>query len=89
MKYIIYKRIYCGVEQELPIIFPNNLVHLEIAKALKDIVGSSKIIAAGEFSSMNIDDKGFSGKSDTIGIKSRGKKDGELIKNFDYFSGLS
>ena len=78
MKYIIYKRIYCGVEQELPIIFPNNLVHLEIAKALKDIVGSSKIIAAGEFSSMNIDDEGFSGKSDT-GIKS-GKKDGDLLK---------
>lgn len=89
MKYIIYKRTYCGVEQEIPIIFPNQLVHLDVAKALKDVVGSSKIIAAGEFSSLNISAENFNGASQTIGIKSRGDRDGKLIQTFDYMSGLS
>jgi hypothetical protein len=88
MKYIIYTRDYFGVRQEIPIIFPNQLVHLEVAKALKSVVGSSKIVAAGEFSSLNIDSDGFIGKSTTIGIRSRGKRDGKLIAMFDYKQGL-
>jgi hypothetical protein len=89
MKYIIYIRDYCGVRQELPIIFPNQLVHLDVAKALKGVVGSSKIVAAGEFSSADINPNGFGGSSETIGIKSRGKKDGRIVSSFDYLQGMS
>ena len=89
MKYVIYQRNYCGMKQEIPIIFPNQLVHLDVARVLSKVIGSSKIIAAGEFSSMDIGGERFGGTSTSIGIGSRGKMDAAVISNFDYFQGLS
>ena len=84
MKYIVF-RTKDG-RQEIPIIFPNHLVHLEVAKAMSKIVGTSRIVAAGEFSSLEIE-ANCHGKSSTIGVKSRGKEDERLIAAFDYVFG--
>ena len=85
MKYIVFQtKDGC---QEIPIIFPNTLVHIEVAQALSKIVGTSRIVAAGEFSSLDIDAT-CHGKSTTIGIKSREDDDAQLISNYDYHFGM-
>ena len=89
MKYIIFTKLIGDLPQEIPILFPNELVHLEVAKALVKVVGTSKIVAAGEFNSMQINSEGFHGKSVSIGIKSRGPRDGVMISLVDYLKGIS
>lgn len=84
MKYIIYRTI--DGRREIPIIFPNTLVHLEVAQALSKLVETSRIVAAGEFSSLSIEAE-CHGKSTTIGIKSREEIDDRLIANYDYSHG--
>jgi hypothetical protein len=85
MKYIIF--ISKDGRQEIPIIFPNNLVHLEVAQAMSKLVGTSRVVAAGEFSSLAIDAE-CNGKSTTIGVKSREEQDDRLISNYDYTFGF-
>ena len=87
MKYIVFEKTILGMKQEIPIIFPNLLVHLDVAKALTKVVETSRIVAAGEFSSLDIDAE-VGGKSTSIGIKSRGKKDEILIAYCDYTGGM-
>lgn len=89
MKYIVFQHDIAGIKQEIPIIFPNNLVHLEVAKALTKVIGSSRIVAAGEFSSTDIEADSIGGESTTIGIKSRKMQDKKLIWGIDYTQGLS
>lgn len=84
MKYIIYEKKILGMIQKIPIIFPNQLVHLDVAKALTKVIGSSRIVGAGD---CYIKVSGVGGKSTTIGIKSK-KGDEELINTFEYFYGM-
>ena len=86
MKYIVFRKVTGSFQQEIPIIFPNSLVHLEVAQALSKIVGTSKVVAAGEFSSLDIEPN-VSGRSSSIGIGSRGKIDERLIVGNDYNHG--
>lgn len=85
MKYIVFRTI--DGRQEIPIIFPNILVHIEVAQALAKLVKTSRVVAAGEFSSLDID-ANCHGKSTTIGIKSREDEDDSLISNYDYHFGM-
>ena len=85
MKYIVFRTL--DGRQEIPIIFPNTMVHLEVAQALVKLVGTSRVVAAGEFSSLDIDAT-CHGSSTTIGIKSREKQDSLMIGNYDYHFGM-
>ena len=85
MKYIIFRDR--KLNREIPILFPNDLVHLDVAMALTKVVGTSIVVAAGEFSSLAIDSEAFTGESISIGIKSRAL-DGDLINGFDYNHGV-
>ena len=85
MKYIIFRDR--KLNREIPILFPNDLVHLEVAQALTKVVGTSIVVAAGEFSSLAIDPEDFGGNSTSIGIKSRAL-DGDLISGLDYNHGV-
>lgn len=84
MKYIIYERETLGMARKIPIIFPNELVHLDIAKALSKVIGSSRIVGAGD---CYLTVAGVGRFSSTIGIKSK-EGDEELINNYEYFHGL-
>ncbi len=66
MKYIIFEKEINGLKHKIPIIFPNSLVHLDIAKALIPIVGTKRIVGARE---INLGVISCHGESSTIGIK--------------------
>jgi hypothetical protein len=85
MKYIIFRDR--KLNREIPILFPNTLVHLDVALALSKVVGTSIVVAAGEFSSLAIDSEAFYGQSTSIGIKSRAI-DGDFISGLDYNHGV-
>lgn len=88
MKYIILKRKFAGCEQEIPIIFPNYLVHKDIATALLNSLSLSKceVVSAGECNSLDLSVIKDS-KSDTLNLVSR-KDDEKIIQMHDYLAGI-
>lgn len=93
MKYIVLSaELGRGHSIELPIIFPDVLVHAQVAEHMLSLVrsthGTSKVtvVSAGILSSLEFEG-GCHGESTTLNIKSRGKKDDHLIKMHDYGSG--
>lgn len=100
MKYIVIQMAdRHGNARELPIIFPNSLTHAVVAEAIQlseDLKGqNSKVVAAGEISSMCIANSGLGpdpfchGKSESLGgIASRGSEDDALIYMHDYNHGI-
>lgn len=90
MKYIV-ARLSVGItlQYDWPIIFPDNLIHQEMARAVRpmllQIATKVEWVAAGEYGPMN---GSCSGESKTLGLKSRGSVDEALIIGFDYNSGI-
>ncbi len=91
MKYIVMVRKVGGAVHELPILFPNELVHAHVARALLRLPGNpydflSRVAAAGEV----VLDNGATcfGRSETLNIESRGDEDARLIKLSDYGIGI-
>ncbi len=93
MKYIVLSvSMGPNLTRELPIIFPDCLVHRDVFDAIR--LGSedksmrrAKVVAAGFVSSMSIEGN-CNGRSETLDIKSRGKVDDQLMKMFDYTHGI-
>jgi hypothetical protein len=110
MKYIVLKRTWQdtpeeakeapspAMYQELPVIFPKDMIHARVAEALVEMLkgeinpeaGDVKIevIAAGELAYPITEKPRCGGHSETMGLKSRGEEDAELIRFMDYSSGL-
>lgn len=94
MKYVVIEVTISDDVREMPIIFPNALVHSVVADAV--IVGMQeqwknakyKAVSAGEISSMDVGDGSCSGGSETLKLKSRGKLDDHLIRMHDYMHGI-
>lgn len=84
MKYIMYEKEINELKRKIPIIFPSELVHIQVAKALKDLVGTSIIVGAGDFNLLTLE---CTGKSTTLGIGSK-EGDSSIIKNYEYSHGL-
>ena len=91
MKYIMVKITGEELDQFVPIIFPNSLVHSEIAKSIKRMImwdrreGGVTIVSAGDYCIMN---RTCSGRSETLGLESRGMVDESIINMNDYHNGL-
>lgn len=90
MKYVMLRRKYTdGLIQDIPIIFPNMLVHADVAIAIRDVMykywPDIEIVRAGEY---NISSSETSGSSESLELTSA-IKDGDLILGHDYFHGLS
>lgn len=86
------------ITRELPLIFADAYVHKDMADMAsnilhREIYGSLTIrrevqcVAAGFLSSLGVD-VGCYGKSESLGIKSRGKIDDALILMLDYSHGI-
>ncbi len=77
---------------DLPFIFPDKMVHKDVAEALITSQRQAlpdmdfEVIAAGETTLMS---HGCDGESTTLKIKSRGDVDSVLINNFPYFHGIT
>lgn len=84
MKYIVLKvKIDATLSVELPVVFPNILVHANVAKALQalpELKGAS-VVGAGEYTHT---EGACSGESTSLGIKSRGDVDELLLTMSDY-----
>lgn len=91
MKYIVLKSTLAGVEQKIPIIFPNFMVHSHVAKFMAGLLirchGRStdiKVVSAGDIT-MNV--LACTGKSETCKV-SADPGDQDLIQMYDYFQGI-
>lgn len=92
MKYIVFRLTKAGDSHglEIPIVFPDILVHLYVAEHLKSMLSmqyphhEATVVSAGDVSSMAFQGEIFSGRSTTLGIGSRHKQDAELFAMCDY-----
>ena len=86
MKYIMFKRqLESGITQKLPVLFPSELVHADMAKAVLALDGMEKAeaVSAGEWSPIG----GCSGRSETLKLKSH-ISDTAIIVMHDYYHGF-
>lgn len=84
MKYVMFEvDTGDGLIQQIPVIFPNALVHAEVAKRIERAVSRNwpcKVVAAG---SVNMVASSTHGSSETLGLASR-REDAEVINRCDY-----
>lgn len=92
MKYIVLKTQLAGVEQKVPIIFPNFLVHKDVARYITGMLirehkrdKEITVASAGEVSMVHLS---CFGKSETTKAESD-PDDADLIEFFEYTQGLS
>lgn len=94
MKYIVLEQKFGGMTREYPIIFPEALVHADVAEALIKTMQTTlpkakvKAVSAGTVNSLDMLDINCHGESTTLGLKSRESQDNNLIKMMDYSHGI-
>lgn len=85
MKYIMFKHDQGDLSKLIPVIFPNDLVHADVAKALQEsVLKGTSIISAGSISPLNLQAEGG---SETLNIESNPIVDSHVIKMNDYGAG--
>lgn len=85
MKYIMFKQDQGELSKLIPVIFPNDLVHEDVAKALQQtVLKDHSIFSAGSISPLNLIAEGH---SETLGIASSPEVDSYVIKMNDYGAG--
>lgn len=91
MKYIVLRTEVGGLSRDIPVIFPDMMVHSIVADSfitacrLHWAKMKISILSAGEYSVMS---KECFGKSESLHVESRGEEDTRLIKMYDYTHGL-
>ena len=85
-KYVMLEIDNGAFKRRLPIIFPDILVHADVAAAVQSLpmMGEAKPIAAG---SIDLMAAACHGRSSTLNV-SAGETDAELINTFPYFHGM-
>ncbi len=85
-KYIVLELDSGSFKRRVPIIFPDILVHADVAAAVQSLpmMGEAKPIAAG---SIDLMAAACHGRSSTLNV-SAGETDAELINTFPYFHGM-
>jgi hypothetical protein len=79
-----------GLEQEIPVLFPSLLVHIEVARAMKPCMHRHfentdiSVVSAGDFNAIDCE---CSGGSETLRVNSR-PQDGNIILSHDYLHGI-
>lgn len=89
MKYVVLSIKSNNLTREIPVIFPNALVHSDMYKKVKEALLLSfpgaeiKPVSAGELSLYGAEPR-CNGHSGTLGIKSREHEDDQLMQMIDY-----
>jgi hypothetical protein len=88
MKYIMLRLTQGETVRDIPILFPEYLVHSQVASALKTLPGLelAEPVAAGSFSSLGLAPK-CHGESETLNLSCR-PEDSDNIHLHDYFYGM-
>lgn len=85
MKYIMFKRQVGDMTKLIPVIFPNDLVHKDVADALQQgTLKNTTIQSAGFISPLNLKPEGG---SETLNVNSNPATDEMVIKMNDYGGG--
>jgi len=88
--YIVLQTKTDGLVREVPIIYPDTLVHEHVALALQLVMSlygnKPTVVSAG---SIELSVGSCDGKSTSLGIKSRKNKDRILINNYPYMHGIT
>jgi hypothetical protein len=86
MKYVMLQTQIGDMKQAVPIIFPKQLNHIDVADAIRKLEGmeNAQVVSAGE---CNVRGQ-CGGRSPTLSLDSRGKEDDEIINTIDYMQGL-
>lgn len=89
MKYIVWRTTVAGARRDLPVLFPDELVHKDVAESLRCLLydltdGEPEVVAAGF---ARVDSVVCTGKSETLDKASRGSADKKLIESFDLMHG--
>jgi len=90
MKYIVLSvPMGPNLSREMPIIFPDALVHIDVAEVLTRLpeLRHAKPVSAGFVNSMELS-PACHGESTTLKLKSRGEDDDWLMRTFDYTHGI-
>lgn len=91
MKYVILKSVLAGQEQKIPIIFPNFLVHSDVAKYIAGNLirqhGRPVDITVSSAGFINLGDVACHGESETCKVKSD-PLDADVIQMHDYLFGI-
>ena len=76
-----------GTAREFPIVYPDLLVHEDVAIAMKTLpsLKDATVVSAG---SMDLSTGQCWGRSSTLKIESRGEEDRQLINSYPYFHGI-
>jgi len=87
MKYIVLGKTDTAVTHEVPIIFPNFMVHSLVADAMLAYPNMQdyKVVAAGDIHPSLLT---CSGDSESLGVASRGREDEQLIGSINYTHGF-
>lgn len=94
MKYINIRVQFIkgGLVKLMPIIFPDELIHADMAKVMvKHVCDQYKegvvvtVLSAGEYRSI---DGACTGGSESLKLSARTVEDERLIKGYDYFHGI-
>ncbi|WP_139841349.1 hypothetical protein [Acinetobacter sp. ANC 4204] len=82
MKYIMFRQQQCGMTKLIPVIFPNDFVHKDVADALQQtVLKDSEIHSAGFISPLNLLPEG---RSETLNVAADPDTDERVIKMNDY-----
>lgn len=93
MKYIVLQTTPKNneIKREFPIIFPDVLVHSEVAEQMQHSLMrqhiTAKPVAAGFLNLVGLN-LNCGGRSETLNLDSRGDVDSALISMHDYYHGL-
>lgn len=90
MKYIVLRLEDPRGTIEVPITFPEMLVHSDVAMAIRrgcEGMGRAQVVGAGFFSSTGMGIE-CHGKSESLNVASRGKEDSKLFPMYDYHHGI-
>lgn len=94
MKYIVIRRRFNTVTQDLPIIFPDDLLHADVAAAIKSLVDTLPVppnattegVTSAGFIKFDTTPVTF-GMSAGLGIAAKAD-DGALVMNHDFTNGI-
>lgn len=91
MKYVMFEIRHDSIVINVPIMFPDSLVHSLVADEMQRVFKkhrwpNARVVSAGSVT--GIDDVYTSGESETLGVASRGKRDQRIIENYDFLHGI-
>ncbi len=89
-KYVMFENQIGDTKILFPVIFPDKMVHDDVAKALCSVMpgwkfGNVRPVTAGTIEHLEVD--GLGGESTTLGLKSK-KEDTHIIENYSYLHGM-